>query len=85
MIGLAERKVEFLSPDFDVHALTDATAHSVLDLIGEIVDQAGFMKRSKLRQAAISLISDLYNKQYNLLEQHRVIDKVEEMYYHLKK
>ncbi len=81
----AEKKVQFLSPEFDCHSLTESTAHSTLELLEEIVKQARFIKRSKLRQAAITLISDLYNKQYNLLEQHRTIDKVEEIYYRLKK
>ncbi len=85
VIAQAEKKVRFLSPEFDCHALTDETASSILEVVEEIVKEASFIKRSKLRQAAITLISDLYNKQYNLLEQHRAIDRVEEIYYRLKK
>jgi len=85
VIARAEKKVRILSPEFDYHSITDETAVSALEIIEEIVNQASFMKRSKLRQAAITLISDLYNKQYNLLESHRVIDRVEEIYYRLKR
>jgi len=85
VIARAEKKVRFLSPEFDCHALTDDTAPSTLDVVEEIIKESSFMKRSKLRQAAITLISDLYNKQYNLLEQHRAIDRVEQVYYRLKK
>ena len=85
VIARAEKKVRILSPEFDYHSITDETAVSALEIIEEIVNQASFMKRSRLRQAAITLISDLYNKQYNLLESHRVIDRVEEIYYRLKR
>ena len=85
VIARAEKKVRFLSPEFDCHALTDDTAPSILDVVEVIIKEASFMKRSKLRQAAITLISDLYNKQYNLLEQHSAIDRVEQVYYRLKK
>ncbi len=85
VIAHAERKVQLLSPDFDCRALTDETASSTLEVIEEIVKEASFMKRSKLRHAALTLISDIYNKHYSLLEQHRAIDKVEEIYYRLKR
>ena len=85
VIARAEKKVRFLTPEFNCHALTDDTASSTLEVVEEIIKEAPFMKRSKLRQAAITLISDLYNKQYNLLEQHNAIDRVEQVYYRLKK
>ena len=85
IITHAEQKVRFLSPEFDCHELKDDTVLSMLDLIETVIQEASLFKRSKLRQAAITLISDLYNKQYELLEQHRAIDKVEQTYYRLKK
>ena len=85
VIADAERKVRFLTPEFDLHSLNENTAIHVLDLIETIAGGASFMKRSRLRQAALTLVADLYNKQYELFEQHRVIDKVEQFYYRLKK
>ena len=85
VIAVAEKKVRILSPEFDCHALTEEAAPATLELVEEIVNGAPFMKRSKLRRAAIALLSDLYNKQNNLLEQHRTIDRVEQVYYRLKK
>ena len=43
------------------------------------------MKRSRLRQAALTLVADLYNKQYEILEKNHAIDRVEQFYYKLKK
>ena len=85
VIADAERKVRLLTPEFDLHLLNENTAILVLDLIEGIAGRASFMKRSRLRQAALTLVADLYNKQYELLEKHRVIDKVEQCYYRLKK
>ena len=85
VIADAERKVQFLVPDFDRHSLNENNAVITLDLIEKIAAEAPFLKRSRLRQAALTLVADLYNKQYDLLEQHRVIDKVEQCYYRLKK
>jgi len=85
VITRAEQKVRFLSPEFDYHNLNDDSALMMLDVIESIINDASLFKRSKLRQAAVTLISDLYNKQYNLLEQHHAIDKIEQIYYRLKK
>ncbi len=81
----AERKVQLLTPDFNLHSLNESNAVMTLDLIERIAAEAPFLKRSRLRQAALTLVADLYNKQYELLEKHRVIDKVEQCYYRLKK
>ena len=85
VIAAAERKVRLLIPEFDLHSLNENTAIHVLDLIEAIAGGASFMKRPRLRQAALTLVADLYNKQYELFEQHYVIDKVEQFYYRLKK
>ena len=81
----AEHKVRFLTPEFDLHSLKEVTAIVMLDLIETIANDAPFFKRSKLREAALTLVADLYNKQYELLEQKRVLEKVEQSYYRLKK
>jgi hypothetical protein len=85
VIAEAERKIRFLNPEFDLHALNETTATLVLDIIEITAVAASFMKRSRLRQAALTLVADLYNKQYELLEKNRAIDKVEQFYYRLKK
>lgn len=85
VIAEAERKVRFLTPEFDLRSLTDETAIVVLDLVEAIANDAPFFKRSKLREAALTLVADLYNKQYELLEQHRAIERVEQFYYRLKR
>ena len=85
VIADAESKVRFLTPEFDFHSLNESTAIIVLDLIEHIAAEASFLKRPRLRQAALALVADLYNKQYELLEKYRVIDKVEQFYYRLKK
>lgn len=85
VIAEAERKVRFLTPEFDLRSLTEETAIVTLDLVEAIANNAPFFKRSKLRDAALTLVADLYNKQYELLEQHRAIEKVEQFYYRLKR
>ncbi|MBI5021786.1 MAG: hypothetical protein HZB59_10130 [Ignavibacteriales bacterium] len=85
VISQAEHKVRFLVPEFDCHALKDETVLTLLDLIEEIIKQSSLFKRSKLRQAAVTLVSDLYNKQYELLEKHNGIDAIEQTYYRLRK
>ena len=80
----AEKKILMLNPDFDVRALDNATAIVTLDLIEEIIKQSPLLKRSRLRESAAELVSDLYNKQYELLEDHNAVDAVEQCYYRLK-
>jgi hypothetical protein len=81
----AEKKVSLLTPEFDREALTDETAPLIAELIGEIVRNAPFFRRPKLRRAAIVLIADLYNKHYQMLEERNAIDRIEQVYYRLKK
>jgi hypothetical protein len=85
VISDAVSKVRLLTPDFDLQRLDERTAVMTLDTIEHIAANAPFLKRSRLRQAALTLVADLYNKQYDLLEIHRVIDEVEQCYYRLKK
>jgi hypothetical protein len=85
VIADAVRKVRLLTPGFDLHSLNENDAVVTLDLIEKIAAEAPFLKRSRLRQAALTLVADLYNKQYDLLEKQSVIDRVEQCYYRLKK
>lgn len=80
----AEKRVRLLNPDFDSHALNRVTAPITLELVSEIVSGASFFRRAKLKRAALALISDLYNKQYTMLEANGAIDTLEQTYYRLK-
>jgi len=85
VISDSESRVRFLSPEFDLRSLDVDTAIAVLDLIESIIDTAPFFKRGKLKEAAVTLVADLYNKQYEVLEQRRAIERVEQFYYKLKR
>jgi len=85
VISLAEKKIRFVTPEFELRSLSDRTSVIVLDLVETITNDAPFFKRSKLRTAGLTLVADLYNKQYDSLEHHGVIDKVEQFYYRLKR
>jgi len=80
----AEKNISLLAPEFDPQALTDETAPLIVEVVEEIVRNASFLKRPKLRRAAITLIADLYNKQYQILEENSAIDRIEQVYYRLK-
>jgi hypothetical protein len=85
IISEAEHKVRFLTPEFNLHDLKSETAIVVLDLVETLINDAPLFKKSKLRQAALTLVADVYNRHYELLEQHQAIDKVEQSYYRLKR
>jgi hypothetical protein len=80
----AEKKICLLAPEYDREALTDETAPLIVDVVEQIVRNASVFRRPKLRRAAIVLIADLYNKQYQILEERSAIDRVEQVYYRLK-
>ena len=80
-----ERNVRFLDPDFNLEELSEATAVSVLDVLEEAVRRAPLLKRARLRKLASALVADLYEKHFDVLEKARVLDKVEESYYRLKR
>jgi hypothetical protein len=84
VIENGERELCFLNPDFKLRSLEETTAVSTLDLVAEIVRHAPFLKRSKLRNAALTLVADLYNRNYDVLDSHRDLGKVEEFYCKLK-
>jgi hypothetical protein len=81
----ATGKVRFLSPEFQADTLTPSTAPQVLDLILEVVASAPLLKRSRLRESALLLIADIYDKHYDLLESRGLVDRVEQVYLRLKK
>ena len=81
----AVRRSQQSIPEFDVQNLSEETAITVLDVIEHIANEAPFLKRSRLRQGVLTLVADLYNKQFELLEKNHAIDKVEQFYYRLKK
>jgi hypothetical protein len=84
VIEKGEREVRFVNPDFRLGDLQEATAISTLELVVEIVKSAPILKRSKLRTAALTLVADLYNKNYDILDTHKDLAKVEEFYCKLK-
>jgi hypothetical protein len=84
-LSVANQSVSIRLPDFDSDQLNESTAHIVLNLLEETLNAVPLLKRSRLRRATVTLISDLYNKYYNLLEDHHVIDEVEQVYYRLKR
>lgn len=81
----AEERVRAAAPEFDAASLTDETAVLVLDLLEHLVREAPLLKRSKLRASAALLVADLYAKQLELLERHRLTDAVERLYCALKR
>jgi hypothetical protein len=85
LIKKAEQQVRFMNPDFSLGDLQNETAPAILDLFEALVREASFLRRSRLREAALLLVADLYNKDYDLLDHHNLVDKVETAYYRLKK
>jgi hypothetical protein len=85
VISKAEGQIRFITPEFDLRSLTPETAVFTLDLIERVANEASFLTRPRLRQAALTLVADLYNKQYEILEKNSVIVWVEQFYFKLKK
>jgi len=85
MISQAENQSRLLVPELDLGSLNEETAPTVLNVIEYIATEAPLLKRSRLRAAALTLIADIYNKQYELLEQENKIDLVEQIYFRLKR
>jgi hypothetical protein len=81
----AERRVKLNNPGFAADSMNAATAPLVLDLIEYVIEETSLFKRAKIRAAALSLIAEVYNKQYELLERWKAIEKVEQVYYRMKR
>jgi hypothetical protein len=80
-----EKSVRSVVPKFDAGALQATTAPAVLDFMDAVVKEAPFFKRPALREAAIVSIAGMYDRQYELLEECGLVDRVEEAYCRMKR
>jgi hypothetical protein len=85
MLASAEEKIKGSSPGFSLQSPAKDDIPSVFDLIESVVAGMPFLKRAALREKSLSLISDLYNRHFSLLDDAQLLDKVEQVYYRLKK
>jgi hypothetical protein len=85
IIAQAESQARLLHPDFSLSALTESNAIVILDVIESVAKNVPLFKRSRVRNAVVMLVADAYNKQYELLERAKVLDKFEQFYYELKR
>ncbi len=80
-----EKSVRSVVPKFDTWALQATTAPAILDFMDAVVKEAPFFKRPALREAAIVSIAGMYDRQYELLEEWGLVDRVEEAYCRMKR
>jgi hypothetical protein len=85
IIAQAESQARLLHPDFSLSALTEQNAIVILDVIESVIKNVTLLKRSRVRNAVVILVADAYNKQYDLLERAKVLDRFEQFYYELKR
>jgi hypothetical protein len=85
IIAQAESQARLLHPDFSLSALIETNAIVILDVIESVAKNVPLFKRSRVRNAVVMLVADAYNKQYELLERAKVLDKFEQFYYELKR
>jgi hypothetical protein len=85
IIAQAESQARLLHPDFSLSALTEQNAIVILDVIESVIKNVPLFKRSRVRNAVVILVADAYNKQYDLLERAKVLDRFEQFYYELKR
>jgi len=85
IIAQAESQARLLHPDFSLSALTEQNAIVILDVIESVIKNIPLFKRSRVRNAVVILVADAYNKQYDLLERAKVLDRFEQFYYELKR
>jgi hypothetical protein len=85
IIAQAESQARLLHPDFSLSALTEANSIVILDVIESVIKNVPLLKRSRVRNAVVILVADAYNKQYDLLERAKVLDRFEQFYYELKR
>lgn len=83
LLARSEQKLRLRQPAFHADRLTEETAASVLALMEEAVAGVSFLKRTKVKKAAAQLLSEIYNKHYAMLEEHRLVDTFEQAYYRL--
>jgi hypothetical protein len=75
-----ERQLRKQAPQFRSDMIDDETAILAIDLIDAVVREAPLLKRSRLRGITLSLIADLYNKHFEVLNRRGFIPRVEEVY-----
>ena len=85
IIAQAESQARLLHPDFSLSALTEANSIVILDVIESVIKNVPLLKRSRVRNAVVILVADAYNKQYDLLERTKALDRFEQFYYELKR
>ena len=85
IIAQAESQARLLHPDFSLSALTEANSIVILDVIESVIKNVPLLKRSRVRNAVVILVADAYNKQYDLLEHTKALDRFEQFYYELKR
>jgi len=85
IITQAESQARLLHPDFSLSALTEANSIVILDVIESVIKNVPLLKRSRVRNTVIILVADAYNKQYDLLERTKALDRFEQFYYELKR
>ncbi len=81
----SEKAIRVVSPDFNSRKLCTDTAILVLDLVDAVISSAPVLRRSKIRNIALLLITDLYNKHFDVLEQLGVLGRVEQFYFDHKR
>jgi hypothetical protein len=84
LIHAAEHEVRLLNPEFDLNSLSRETAPAVLNLIEVMVREGPILRRSRLKSAALTLLADLYSRQYAILDRNGAVDSVESSYYRLR-
>ena len=85
IVAQAESQARLLHPDFSLSALTESNAIVILDVIESVTKNVPLLKRSRVRNAVTILVADAYNKQYDLIEKAKVLDRFEQFYYELKR
>ena len=85
IIAQAESQARLLHPDFSLSALTETNSIVILDVIESVIKNVPLLKRSRVRNAVVILVADAYNKQYDLLERTKALDRFEQFYYELKR
>jgi hypothetical protein len=85
IIAQAESQARLLHSDFSLSALTEANSIVILDVIESVIKNVPLLKRSRVRNAVVILVADAYNKQYDLLERTKALDRFEQFYYELKR
>jgi hypothetical protein len=84
-IALAIERVRLKEQGFNPETLTQESALLVLDLIECTILNAPFFKRSPLRQSALTQVSEMYARHFDLLEHFQAVEPLEQFYYRLKK